>query len=127
MREGRRRRARSRLAVGTAALAVVTAGALGLTLLPGTDSGVPMPAAWTVRETRLTGADWIRRESYQKDVAQVLKQQLPPKVTRVRPVGDGGDRVSEYLIEAGDPPPAGPDGPTAVAAFSGPGRPAGRR
>ncbi|WP_086832596.1 hypothetical protein [Streptomyces sp. NRRL B-24572] len=101
VREGRRRRARARLAVGTAALAVVTAGALGLMLLPGTDSDVPMPAAPTVRETRLTGADWIRRESYQRDMALVLKEQLPPKVTRVRPVGDGGDPVSEYLIEAG--------------------------
>ncbi|CAM5324311.1 hypothetical protein [Streptomyces narbonensis] len=45
VREGRRRRARSRFAVGAAALGVVTAGALGLTLLPGADPGVAMPAA----------------------------------------------------------------------------------
>ncbi|MFI8322703.1 hypothetical protein [Streptomyces sp. NPDC085529] len=101
VREGRRRRARSRLAAGTAAFAVVTAGALGLALLPGADSGVPAPAASTVRETRLTGADWIRRESYRKAMAMVLDRRLPPKVTRVRPVGDGDDPVSEYVIEAG--------------------------
>ncbi|WP_031012498.1 hypothetical protein [Streptomyces sp. NRRL F-5727] len=101
VREGRRRRARSRLAVGAAAFAVVTAGAVGLTLLPGSGPGVPAPAASAVRETRLTGADWVRREKYQEEMAQLLQQRLPRKVTRVRPVGDGGDPVSEYLIEAG--------------------------
>ncbi|MFD8012724.1 hypothetical protein [Streptomyces sp. NPDC058955] len=101
VREGRRRRARARFAVVAAAFAVVTAGALGLTLLPGSDPGVPMPAASTVRETRLTGADWIRREEYKTQMASLLKQRLPPEVTRVRPVGDGDDPVSEYVIEAG--------------------------
>lgn len=101
VREGRRRRARARFAVVAAAFGAVTAGALGLTLLPGSDPGVPTPAASTVRETRLTGADWIRRETYQREMAQLLARKLAPKVTRVRPVGDGDDPVSQYLIEAG--------------------------
>ncbi|MFE6223917.1 MULTISPECIES: hypothetical protein [unclassified Streptomyces] len=96
VREGRRRRARARFAVGTAAFAVVTAGALGLALLPGGGTGEPLPAAPTVRETRLTGADWVRRDEYRGQMARLLGSELP--VELVRPVGD---RVSEYVIEAG--------------------------
>ncbi|MFE5791928.1 hypothetical protein ACFQ8C_05035 [Streptomyces sp. NPDC056503] len=45
VREGRRRRARARFATAATAFGVVTAGALGLTLLPGSDPAPAMPAA----------------------------------------------------------------------------------
>lgn len=45
VREGRRRRARARFATAAAAFGVVTAGALGLTLLPGNGPAPAMPAA----------------------------------------------------------------------------------
>ncbi|MEU2547352.1 hypothetical protein ABZ618_18280 [Streptomyces roseolus] len=45
VREGRRRRARARFATAAAAFGVVTAGALGLTLLPGSGPAPAMPAA----------------------------------------------------------------------------------
>ncbi|MFE9133679.1 hypothetical protein [Streptomyces sp. NPDC007355] len=45
VREGRRRRTRARIAIVTTAFGAVTAGALGLTMLPGPDEGVTMPAA----------------------------------------------------------------------------------
>ncbi|MER5311156.1 hypothetical protein ABT034_25585 [Streptomyces sp. NPDC002773] len=44
-REGRRRRLRARVAIVTTAFGAVTAGALGLTLLPGSSPAVTMPAA----------------------------------------------------------------------------------
>ncbi|MGA5197297.1 hypothetical protein [Streptomyces exfoliatus] len=44
-REGRRRRLRARIAIVTTAFGAVTAGALGLTLLPGSNPEVTMPAA----------------------------------------------------------------------------------
>ncbi|MER8035657.1 hypothetical protein [Streptomyces hydrogenans] len=45
VREGRRRRARARFATAAGAFGVVTAGALGLTLLPGNGPTPAMPAA----------------------------------------------------------------------------------
>ncbi|MGW6243331.1 hypothetical protein [Streptomyces roseolus] len=45
VREGRRRRARARFATAAAAFGAVTAGALGLTLLPGNGPAPAMPAA----------------------------------------------------------------------------------
>ncbi|MFH8259802.1 hypothetical protein [Streptomyces roseolus] len=45
VREGRRRRARARFATAATAFGVVTAGALGLTLLPGNGPAPAMPAA----------------------------------------------------------------------------------
>ncbi|MEU6165316.1 hypothetical protein [Streptomyces tanashiensis] len=44
VREGRRRRVRARLAIVTIAFGAITAGALGLTLLPGSNTDVTMPA-----------------------------------------------------------------------------------
>ncbi|CAM5343260.1 hypothetical protein [Streptomyces narbonensis] len=98
VREGRRRRARSRFAVGAAALGVVTAGALGLTLLPGADPGVAMPAASAPVGKRLSPEERERREEYRWKMAALLDELLPATVTGVRPEGD---RVSEYRFEAG--------------------------
>ncbi|GAA3071908.1 hypothetical protein GCM10017562_44150 [Streptomyces roseofulvus] len=97
VREGRRRRARSRLAAGTAAFAVVTAGALGLALLPGAGPGVPTPAASTVDGEGLSAAERERRARFQQRMAALLDERLPANVTGVRPV-EG--QVSEYAIEA---------------------------
>ncbi|WP_426365430.1 hypothetical protein [Streptomyces sp. E-08] len=91
VREGRRRRARSRLAAGTAAFAVVTAGALGLTLLPRPGSDVPGVSA-------NVGGEAGRRADYQRRMAALLDELLPPKVTAVRPVKD---EVGLYRITVG--------------------------
>ncbi|MFE9039785.1 hypothetical protein ACFYOG_02635 [Streptomyces sp. NPDC007818] len=96
VREGRRRRARSRLAAGTAAFAVVTAGALGLTLFPGSGGGVAVPAASTV--AGLSPEEREFREEYRRKMASLLDERLPVAVTGVRPEGD---RVSEYRFESG--------------------------
>ncbi|MEU2655354.1 hypothetical protein ABZ615_08520 [Streptomyces sp. NPDC007325] len=98
VREGRRRRARSRLAAGTAAFAVVTAGALGLTLLPGAGGGVAVPAASTVGGQDLPEEERAFREEYRRKMAALLDERLPAKVTGVRPEGD---RVSEYRFDVG--------------------------
>ncbi|MFI8425204.1 hypothetical protein [Streptomyces sp. NPDC085479] len=98
VREGRRRRARSRLAAGTAAFAVVTAGALGLTLLPGAGGGVAVPAASTVGGQDLPEEERAFREEYRRKMAALLDERLPAKVTGVRPEGD---RVSEYRFQVG--------------------------
>ncbi|MFF9146871.1 hypothetical protein ACF1BN_18610 [Streptomyces sp. NPDC014861] len=98
VREGRRRRARSRLAVGSAAFAVVTAGALGLTLLPGAGPGAAAPAVSTVGGQGLSEEERAFREEYRRKMAELLDERLPAEVTGVRPEGD---RVSEYRFEAG--------------------------
>ncbi|MEV7531446.1 hypothetical protein [Streptomyces hydrogenans] len=96
VREGRRRRSRSRLAAGAAAFAVVTAGAIGLTLLPGSGPGGPVPAASSAVGEK--PAERERREEYRRRMAALLDERLPERITGVRPEGD---RVSEYRIEAG--------------------------
>ncbi|KQX10552.1 hypothetical protein ASC82_23035 [Streptomyces sp. Root431] len=118
VREGRRRRARARIAVATTAFGVVTAGALGLTLLTGTTGpGVSKPAAGgartnyppvVVEETpgvtppdnpeRLSEAERERRAQHQQKMAALLDELLPPKITDIRPVKD---RTAEYRITAG--------------------------
>ncbi|MFJ8132908.1 hypothetical protein [Streptomyces hydrogenans] len=96
VREGRGRRGRSRLAAGAAAFAVVTAGAIGLTLLPGSGPGGPVPAASSAVGEK--PAERERREEYRRRMAALLDERLPERITGVRPEGD---RVSEYRIEAG--------------------------
>ncbi|WP_406061081.1 hypothetical protein OG462_25600 [Streptomyces sp. NBC_01077] len=123
VREGRRRRVRARIAIVTTAFGAVTAGALGLTLLPGTNTGVSMPAAVppslgatpstnypsvVVEETPgvtppdnpdgLSRAERERRAAHQQRVAALLDELLPATVTDVRPVKD---RVSHYRIASG--------------------------
>ncbi|MET9950246.1 hypothetical protein ABZ135_01675 [Streptomyces sp. NPDC006339] len=125
VREGRRRRARARLAVAATAFGAVTAGALGLTLLPGADPAPATPAAVpsatgasaspggsyppvVVEETPgvtppdnpdgLAGAERERRAAHQQRVAALLDELLPPKVTAIRPVKD---QVAVYRITAG--------------------------
>ncbi|WP_329621807.1 hypothetical protein OG357_16165 [Streptomyces sp. NBC_01255] len=118
VREGRRRRARSRFTVGAAAFAVVTAGALGLTLLPGTTApAVSTPATGgatysyppvVVEETPgitppdnpegLSPAERERRAQYQQKMAALLDELLPATITDISPVKD---RTPEYRITAG--------------------------
>ncbi|MFI9744588.1 hypothetical protein [Streptomyces sp. NPDC052494] len=118
VREGRRRRARARIAVATTAFGVVTAGALGLTLLAGTTGpGVSMPPAGgartsyppvVVEETPgvtppdnpegLSEAERERRAQHQQKMAALLDELLPPNITDIRPVKD---RTGEYRITAG--------------------------
>ncbi|MFE5710513.1 hypothetical protein ACFQ7J_06760 [Streptomyces sp. NPDC056501] len=118
VREGRRRRARARIAVATTAFGVVTAGALGLTLLAGTTGpGVSMPPAGgarasyppvVVEETPgvtppdnpegLSEAERERRAQHQQKMAALLDELLPPKITGISPVKD---RTPEYRITAG--------------------------
>ncbi|MFF5975637.1 hypothetical protein ACFY7C_29420 [Streptomyces sp. NPDC012769] len=125
VRQGRKRRARARLAVVTAAFGAVTAGALGLTLLPGTDPAPAMPAVVpssavgsgspgashppvVVEETPgvtppdnpdgLSPAERERRAEHQQRVAALLDELLPPTVTAIRPVKD---EVAVYRITAG--------------------------
>ncbi|MFC9705123.1 hypothetical protein ACFTWD_31020 [Streptomyces sp. NPDC056943] len=117
VREGRRRRARARIAVATTAFGVVTAGALGLTLLAGTTGpGVSMPPAGgarasyppvVVQETPgvtppdnpegLSGPERERRAQHQQKMAALLDELLPPKITGISPVKD---RTPEYRITA---------------------------
>ncbi|MFE1550130.1 hypothetical protein [Streptomyces sp. NPDC058718] len=118
VREGRRRRARARMAVATTAFGVVTAGALGLTLLAGTTGpGVSMPPAGggrtsyppvVVEETPgvtppdnpegLSEPERERRAQHQQKMAALLDELLPPKITGISPVKD---RTPEYRITAG--------------------------
>ncbi|MFI8255786.1 hypothetical protein [Streptomyces filamentosus] len=98
VREGRGRRARTRLAVGAAAFSVVTAGALGVALLPDAGPEVPVPAASAVDGEGVSPAERERRADFQRRVAALLDETLPASVTAVRPV-EG--QVSEYRIEAG--------------------------
>ncbi|ALO10288.1 hypothetical protein AQF52_4694 [Streptomyces venezuelae] len=93
VREGRRRRARARFAVGAAAFGVLTVGALGLTLLPSPGTDVAGVATHTVGE-----AERERRAEYQRRMAALLDERLPETITEVRPVQ--GD-VEEYRITAG--------------------------
>lgn len=93
MREGRRRRARARFAVGAAAFGVLTAGALGLTLLPGPGTDVTGVSTPAVGE-----AERERRAEYQRRMTALLDELLPDRVTDVRPVRD---EVAEYRITAG--------------------------
>ncbi|MFB6899967.1 hypothetical protein [Streptomyces hydrogenans] len=128
VREGRRRRARARFTTAAAAFGVVTAGALGLTLLPGTGPVPAMPAAppsspgtsagpgasyppVVVEETPgvtppdnpdgLSAAERERRTVHQQRVAALLDELLPAKVTEIRPVKD---EVAVYRITAGGEP-----------------------
>ncbi|MFF5917889.1 hypothetical protein ACFY8C_06060 [Streptomyces flavochromogenes] len=127
VREGRRRRTRARLAIVTTAFGAVTAGALGLTLLPGANTGVAMPAAVppstgatpgaapsthypsvVVEETPgvtppdnpdgLPEAERERLAAHQQRVAALLDDLLPATVTEIRPVKDN---VRWYRITAG--------------------------
>ncbi|RSS54842.1 hypothetical protein [Streptomyces sp. WAC01280] len=118
VREGRRRRARARIAVAATAFGVVTAGALGLTLLAGTTGpGVSTPAAGSARTSYppvvveetpgvtppdnpegLSEAERERRAQHQQKMAALLDELLPPKITDIRPVKD---RTGEYRITAG--------------------------
>ncbi|MEU7073578.1 hypothetical protein AB0B30_24025 [Streptomyces narbonensis] len=121
VREGRRRRARSRFAVGAAAVGVVTAGALGLTLLPQAGPGTTVSAVSTpvaggaktsyppvvVEETPgvtppddpegLPRAERERRAQHQQKMAALLDELLPATITAVSPVKD---RTAEYRITA---------------------------
>ncbi|MFC9591272.1 hypothetical protein ACFTUC_15975 [Streptomyces sp. NPDC056944] len=92
VREGRRRRARSRLAIGTAAFAVVTAGVLGVTVLPRPGADVPGVS------TGVGSAEQERKARYQQRMAALLDELLSPKITDVRPVKD---KVGEYRFTAG--------------------------
>ncbi|MFB7936384.1 hypothetical protein [Streptomyces sp. NPDC056049] len=126
VRQGRRRRARARLAVATTAFGAVTAGALGLTLLPGGEPAPAMPGAVpaapgtsspapgtsyppvVVEETPgvtppdnpdgLSAAERERHAQHQQRVAALLDELLPPEVTEIRPVKD---EVAVYRIAAG--------------------------
>lgn len=118
VREGRRRRSRSRFAVGAAAFGVVTAGALGLTLLPGTTApAVSTPASGgatysyppvVVEETpgitppdnpeELSPAERERRAQHQQKMAALLDELLPATITGISPVKD---RTPQYRITAG--------------------------
>ncbi|MFF8836145.1 hypothetical protein [Streptomyces sp. NPDC015130] len=91
VREGRRRRTRARFAVGVA-LAVVTAGALGLTLLP-------RPAADVAGVPPRTAAETLRARiaEHQRKAAALLDELLPAKVTDVSPLPKG---AAQYLITA---------------------------
>ncbi|WP_395362411.1 hypothetical protein ACHGLA_21335 [Streptomyces sp. YH02] len=117
VREGRRRRARSRFAVGAAAFAVVTAGALGLTLLPGTTAPeVSTPADGGARASyppvvvpdapglppsddpaKLSEAERERRARHQQKMAALLDDVLPSKITGISPVQG---RTAEYRLTA---------------------------
>ncbi|WP_318212381.1 MULTISPECIES: hypothetical protein [unclassified Streptomyces] len=117
VREGRRRRARARIAVATTAFGVVTAGALGLTLLPGTNvPGVSTPADGGSNASyppvvvpdapglpprddpaKLSEAERERRARHQQRVAALLDETLPAKITGISPVQD---RPAEYRITA---------------------------
>ncbi|NML50222.1 hypothetical protein HHL19_11165 [Streptomyces sp. R302] len=128
VREGRRRRARARFATAATAFGVVTAGALGLTLLPGGGPAPAMPAAppsspgtsagpgagyppVVVEETPgvtppdnpdgLSPAERERRAVHQQRVAALLDELLPAKVTEIRPVKD---EVAVYRITADGKP-----------------------
>ncbi|MFD0148344.1 hypothetical protein ACWGQ4_16540 [Streptomyces sp. NPDC055721] len=122
VREGRRRRARSRFAVGTAAFGVVTAGALGLTLLPQAGPGTVVPTVSTpvaggaktsyppvvLEETPgvtppddtegLPPAERERRAQHQQKMAALLDELLPATITGINPVKD---RTPKYRITAG--------------------------
>ncbi|MFF2778129.1 hypothetical protein ACFVU3_24825 [Streptomyces sp. NPDC058052] len=128
VRQGRRRRARARFAVVTTAFGAVTAGALGLTLLPGGEPVPAMPGAVpaspgasssppaprtsyppvVVEATPgvtppdnpdgLSAAERERRAQHQQRVAALLDELLPPEVTEIRPVKD---EVAVYRIAAG--------------------------
>ncbi|MFD3530166.1 hypothetical protein [Streptomyces sp. NPDC058664] len=121
VREGLRRRARSRFAVGAAAFGVVTAGALGLALLPGAAPGTTVPGVSVVgggpkasyppvvvEETPgvpppdnpegLPPAERERRAQHQQKMAALLDELLPATITDIRPVKD---RTAEYRIKAG--------------------------
>ncbi|MEU6987215.1 hypothetical protein ABZ946_27875 [Streptomyces sp. NPDC046324] len=98
----------------------MTAASLGLTLLPGPDTGVAVPAAppaaspsvyrtpVRVEETPgmpppdnpegLPAAERERRAGYQQQVAALLDELLPAAVTDVRPVKD---TVYAYRITSG--------------------------
>ncbi|MFC9337214.1 hypothetical protein ACFT0G_22615 [Streptomyces sp. NPDC057020] len=91
VREGRRRRARSRLAAGAAAFAVVTAGVLGVTVLP-------RPGADATGVSTGVGGEAERRADYQRRMAALLDELLPAKVTSVRPVKD---ETGQYRITVG--------------------------
>ncbi|WP_329117362.1 hypothetical protein [Streptomyces sp. NBC_01353] len=112
--QGRRRRARARLAAVGGVFGTVTAAALGLTLLPGPGTGVAMPAAPPVAfpsayhtPVRLsptpgqdapepeTGAEAERRAQFQQQASALLDELLPATVTEIRPV-EG--QVSLYRI-----------------------------
>ncbi|MFB7375372.1 hypothetical protein ACFC0D_36680 [Streptomyces sp. NPDC056222] len=115
--QGRRRRARARLAAVGGVFGTMTAAALGLTLLPGPSTGVAMPAAppaafpsayhTPVRLTPTpgqeppapaTGAEAERRAQFQQQVAALLDELLPSTVTDISPV-EG--EVSLYQITSG--------------------------
>ncbi|MFI1654037.1 hypothetical protein ACH4ZU_03730 [Streptomyces sp. NPDC020472] len=117
VRLGRRRRARTRLTVAGGVFGTVTAAALGLSLLPGADPGVAMPAAppaafpsayhtpVQVRPTpgqeppeKLSDAESARRAQFQQQVSALLDELLPASVEDVRPVAG---EVSSYRITAG--------------------------
>ncbi|MET9372879.1 hypothetical protein ACFYV5_18000 [Streptomyces sp. NPDC003035] len=118
MVQGRRRRARARLAAVGGVFGVVTAAALGLTALPGPGAGVTMPAAPPVAFPSVyrtpvalqptpgqqapapeTGAEAERRAQFQQQVAALLDELLPATVTDIRPV-EG--HVSLYRISSGE-------------------------
>ncbi|MFJ7984901.1 hypothetical protein [Streptomyces sp. NPDC096351] len=91
VREGRRQRARSRLAAGAAAFAVVTAGVLGVTVLP-------RPGADATGVSTGVGGEAERRADYQRRMAALLDELLPAKVTSVRPVKA---ETGQYRITVG--------------------------
>lgn len=116
--QGRRRRARARLATVGGVFGTVTAAALGLTLLPGPGTGVAMPAAPPVAfpsayhtPVRIaptpgqdapepeTGAEAERRAQFQQQAAALLDELLPTTVTEIRPV-EG--QVSHYQLTSAD-------------------------
>ncbi|MFF1507872.1 hypothetical protein [Streptomyces sp. NPDC058326] len=127
VREGRRRRTRARIAIVTTAFGAVTAGALGLTLLPGSSPELTTPAAVpsspgtsatagpsmtyapvTIEATPgvtppdnpegLSEPERERRAAHQQRVAALLDELLPATVTEIRPVKD---EVHVYRIASG--------------------------
>ncbi|MEU1861527.1 hypothetical protein [Streptomyces gardneri] len=92
VREGRRRRARARFAVGAAAFGVLAVGGLGLTLLPSPGTDVAGVAKHIDAEAE---AERERATEHQRKTAALLDELLPAKVTDIRPV-EG--QVAEYRI-----------------------------
>jgi hypothetical protein len=117
MVQGRRRRARARLAVVGGVFGTVTAAALGLSALPGPGADVTMPAAPPLAAPSAyrtpvqlqptpgqkpppppTGAEANRRAQFQQQAAALLDETLPATVTDVRPVAG---HVALYRITSG--------------------------
>ncbi|MFC9269193.1 hypothetical protein ACFTXJ_15660 [Streptomyces zhihengii] len=113
--EGRRRRGRRRLALGTAALAVMVAGAAGAVLLPGgtgapaavAPAAAPSPAPEPVHIEPTPGEETMadlpadelsRRVAFQDEAVGVLQELLPPGTGTVRRTDLN---VARYQVDRG--------------------------